>query len=113
MIRIVWEFIVREVAIGRFERAYGPDGDWGRLFAQYPGFSGTTLLRDSANPRRYLTIDAWETLADRERMLAAAAAQYSALDAAFEALTESEAEVGVFEAPAPTTKPAQRAAPDD
>jgi len=113
LIRIVWEFIVKEEAIGPFERAYGPDGDWARLFARYSGFRGTTLLRDAANPRRYLTIDAWEAQGDRERMLAAAAAQYSALDAAFEALTESEAEVGVFEAPAPTTKPAQRAAPDD
>ena len=97
MIRIVWEFIVKEEAIGRFERAYGPDGDWDRLFAQYPGFRGATLLRDSANPRRYLTIDVWDTQGDRERMLAGAAAQYSALDAAFEALTESEVEVGVFD----------------
>jgi hypothetical protein len=113
MIHVVWEFIVKKQAQDRFERAYGPDGDWDRLFAQYPGFRGTTLLRDTANSRRYLTIDAWETLADRERMLAGAAVQYSALDAAFEAFTESEVEVGVFAAPAATTKPAQRAAAND
>jgi heme-degrading monooxygenase HmoA len=97
VIHVVWQFIVKREAVDRFEQAYGPDGDWSRLFAQYSGFNGTTLLRDTANPRRYLTIDAWETLADRKRMLAEAAEQYSALDAAFGAWTESEAEIGIFE----------------
>lgn len=97
MIHVVWEFVVKQEAVRRFEQAYGPDGDWSRLFAKYSGFNGTTLLRDTVNPRRYLTIDAWETLADRERMLVEAAERYSALDAKFVAWTESEAEVGIFE----------------
>ncbi|HEY7672356.1 MAG TPA: antibiotic biosynthesis monooxygenase [Gammaproteobacteria bacterium] len=97
MIHVVWEFIVRETALDDFEQAYGPRGDWQRLFARYSGFNGTTLLRDTANPRRYLTVDSWETPADRERMLVEAAEQYAALDAAFGKWTESEAEVGIFE----------------
>jgi heme-degrading monooxygenase HmoA len=97
VIHVVWEFIVKEPALDDFEKAYGPRGDWSRLFARYPGFNGTTLLRDTANPRRYLTIDAWETLAARERMLGEAAEQYAALDARCGAWTQSEAEIGVFE----------------
>jgi quinol monooxygenase YgiN len=67
------------------------------LFAKYPGFLGTTLLRDTSHARRYLTIDAWRSRADRERMLTEAVEQYSALDAAFGEWTESEVEIGVFE----------------
>ncbi len=57
MVEIVWEFVVKEEARGQFELAYGPGGAWSKLFARYPGFRGTTLLRDTENPRRYLTID--------------------------------------------------------
>lgn len=97
MIQVVWEFIVKETARDDFEQAYGPGGDWARLFARYPGFRGTTLLRDATHPRRYLTIDAWGTLDDRDRMLAESAKEYAALDAACGEWTESEVEVGVFE----------------
>jgi heme-degrading monooxygenase HmoA len=103
MIQVVWEFIVKKKAQARFEQAYGPSGEWARLFAKYPGFLGTTLLRDTSRPRRYLTIDAWESRADRERMLTEAAAQYSALDAACGDWTESEVEVGIFEETASTS----------
>jgi len=96
MIEIVWEFVVKEEARGQFELAYGPGGAWSKLFARYPGFRGTTLLRDTQNPRRYLAIDFWETVAQREQVLAERAAEYSNLDASFADWTESETEVGIF-----------------
>ena len=96
MIEIVWEFVVKEEARGQFELAYGPGGAWSKLFARCPGFRGTTLLRDTKNPRRYLTIDFWDTLAQREQMLAERKAEYSNLDAAFADWTESKTEVGIF-----------------
>ncbi len=96
MIEIVWEFVVKEEARGQFELAYGPGGAWSKLFARYPGFRGTTLLRDTKNPRRYLTIDFWDTLAQREQLLAERKAEYSNLDAAFANWTESRTEMGVF-----------------
>jgi heme-degrading monooxygenase HmoA len=96
MIEIVWEFVVKEEARGQFELAYGPGGAWSKLFARCPGFRGTTLLRDTKNPRRYLTIDFWDTVAQREQMLAERKAEYSNLDAAFAEWTESKTEVGVF-----------------
>jgi heme-degrading monooxygenase HmoA len=96
MIEIVCEFVVKEEARGQFELAYGPGGAWSKLFARYPGFRGTTLLRDTKNPRRYLTIDFWDTEAQREQMLAERKAEYSNLDAAFGDWTESRTEVGIF-----------------
>lgn len=97
MIHIVWEFIVKEAAVDRFVRAYGPDGEWSRLFQGYPGFQGTTLLGDVGNPRRFLTIDAWETRSHRDRMLSLARDEYSRLDDLFADLTESEVEIGIFD----------------
>jgi len=96
MIEIVCEFVVKEEAQGQFELAYGPGGAWSKLFASSPGFRGTTLLRDTKNPRRYLTIDLWDTEAQREQVLAERKAEYSSLDAAFGDWTESMTEVGVF-----------------
>ena len=96
MVEIVWEFVVKEEARGLFELAYGPGGAWSKLFARCPGFRGTTLLRDTKNPRRYLTIDLWETGAQREQALAENKAEYSDLEAAFGEWTESKTEVGIF-----------------
>jgi heme-degrading monooxygenase HmoA len=96
MIEIVWEFVVKEEARGQFELAYGPGGAWSRLFARCPGFRGTTLLRDTKNPRRYLAIDFWDTGAQREQMLAERKGEYSNLEAAFGDWTESKTEVGIF-----------------
>ena len=96
MIEIVCEFVVKEEARGQFELAYGPGGAWSKLFARCPGFRGTTVLRDKKNPRRYLTIDLWDTLAQREQVLAERKAEYVDLEAAFADWTESRTEVGVF-----------------
>ena len=103
MIEIVWEFVVKEEARGQFELAYGPGGAWSKLFARYPGFRGTTLLRDMKNPRRYLTIDFWDTEAQREQILAERKAEYSNLDAAFGDWIESKTEVGIFRVRAEAT----------
>jgi heme-degrading monooxygenase HmoA len=96
MIEVVWEFVVKEEARGQFELAYGPGGAWSKLFARCPGFRGTSLLRDTKNPRRYLTIDFWDTEAQREQMLAEREAEHSSLHATFGDWTESKAEVGIF-----------------
>jgi hypothetical protein len=96
MIEIVCEFIVKEEDRGQLELAYGPGGAWSKLFARCSGFRGTTLLRDIKNPRQYLTIDLWDTLDQREQMLAERKAEYLNLEAAFADWTESKHEVGIF-----------------
>ena len=96
MVEIIWEYVIKEEARGQFELAYGPGGAWSKLFARCAGFRGTTLLRDTKNPRRYLMIDLWETEAQREQVLADRKAEYGNLDAAIADWTESRTEVGVF-----------------
>lgn len=96
MIEIVWEFVVKPEAIEAFVDAYGPDGDWSQLFGLHPGYRGTTLLRDTHDPRRFLTVDRWESLEAFARMRADSAALYAELDRDLAPLTESERELGVF-----------------
>jgi heme-degrading monooxygenase HmoA len=97
MIQVVWEFVVKPQAIEPFEQAYGPAGDWAVLFARYPGFRGTTLLRDVATPGRYLTVDSWESERHRDEMLTRARDEYARLDSSCADWMESEAEIGIFE----------------
>jgi hypothetical protein len=103
MIEIIWEFVVKEEAQGQFELAYGPGGAWSKLFARCPGFRGTTLLRDTKNPLRYLLIDLWDNVAQREQILAECKAEYSNLVAAFADWTESKTEMGIFRVQADAT----------
>jgi heme-degrading monooxygenase HmoA len=97
VIHIVWAFTVRAEAVERFVALYGPEGDWVRLFARHPGYRGTDLLRDEADPRRFLTVDRWDSHEDMHRMKETSAQEYARLDALGEALTESESRIGVFE----------------
>ena len=96
MIEIVLEFIAKKDTRGQFELAYGPGGAWSKLFSRCPGFRGTTLMRDTKNPQRYLTIDLWDTVDQREQALAEHKTEYAELKALFGEWTESVTEVGTF-----------------
>ena len=96
MVQVIWEFVVRKDALAQFEEAYGPEGSWVRLFERYAGYRGTELVRDHSNPRRYVTIDSWDTLEHREEMLRNGQAEYTRLDRELGVFVESEIEVGVF-----------------
>jgi len=41
MVTILWSFQTDPARIAEFEQAYGPDGDWARLFRRGAGFLGT------------------------------------------------------------------------
>jgi len=93
---VVWEFWVRSGAEGEFERAYGPDGAWVRLFSGDPAYGGTKLVRDAGEPRRYLTLDYWASAAAYESFKRDYVVQYGEIDRQCEKLTEREEEIGRF-----------------
>jgi hypothetical protein len=94
---IAWEFRVAHEQRARFEELYRGDGEWARLFARSSEFRGTMLWRDPDNPGRYVTVDTWRDAGAFARFHEAFAAEYHALDARCEALTESEIRLGGFE----------------
>lgn len=92
----VWEFLVAPGREDEFLALYGTTGAWVRLFESAPGFRGTLLLRDQAHPRRFLTIDWWDTEEAFRAFRAARAAEFEALDREGAGLTTSEQELGRF-----------------
>ena len=98
MYALVWEFRVSGERDAAFRRAYGPDGDWARLFRQGAGCLGSDLLvgEDEGEQRRYLTIDRWASRADYDAFHSTWQAEYRALDQACESLTEQETFIGAF-----------------
>jgi heme-degrading monooxygenase HmoA len=93
---IVWQFTVEQRNVDAFVAAYGPAGDWARLFQQGHGFLGTALLRDAANPLRFVTVDRWDSAEDFERFREVSGNAYAELDSRLEPLTASEQLIGRF-----------------
>ena len=94
---IVWRFRARPDQVEAFEQAYGPAGDWARLFSEGAGYLGTELLRDASVRGEYLCVDRWTSRQAFEAFRAARSEAYAALDERCTALTEEEIPVGVFE----------------
>lgn len=93
-----WEYVARPERATEFEAAYGPTGDWVRLFGLAPGYIRTELYRDRADPERYVTVDHWASAADWESFRARFAGRFEELDARCAQLTIREREIGRFDA---------------
>ena len=97
MYLVIWEYRVKREKLSEFEATYSPDGAWAKLFEKEPGYLGTTFLRDSRDPRRYLTIDRWSSQEAYENFLNKREKEYQALDADCEELTEHESALGKWD----------------
>lgn len=96
MFVILWEFEVKPGSEPVFERVYGPQGDWVRLFRSDPQFRMTRLLQDTSRPGIYCTMDFWDSDVAYENFKNIHRAAYQALDQATEGLTLSERHLGSF-----------------
>lgn len=90
MFLTLWEFEVKSGSEALFERAYGREGEWVRLFRRDPRYRGTRLLRDVRRERVYVTIDEWESREAYEEFLEKCAEEYVEIDERYEGLTVRE-----------------------
>jgi heme-degrading monooxygenase HmoA len=97
----LWEYEVKPGCEKRFENAYGPAGEWARLFRSDSNYRETRLLRDPFGPAIYLTLDFWNSREAYEQFMAAHENEYRALDAAAEELTSKERRIGWYELAGP------------
>lgn len=93
---VIWSYRVAPGREAEFEAMYGAEGDWVQLFRRRPEYLGTELLRDVADPARYLTIDRWADRASYDAFRHESADEYAAIDARGDALTVEEAALGVI-----------------
>jgi heme-degrading monooxygenase HmoA len=97
MFVVLWEFEVKPGSTERFERVYGPGGDWASLFRRDPNHAGTSLWRDLDRSGVYLTADYWRSRSAYEAFLAKQEAAYKLLDVATQELTTRERKIGAYE----------------
>src|SRR5690348_15417809 len=93
---ILWRFQVKPGCEAEFERAYGPAGEWAKLFRRGAGYLGTELLREVGEHPSYPTIDRWSSQAAHAAFGARWRDEYRALDERFEELTQQETLLGSF-----------------
>jgi heme-degrading monooxygenase HmoA len=86
----LWEFEVKSGSEKLFEQAYGPEGEWVRLFRRDARYRGTRLLRDVARERMYVTIDEWDSREAFEEFRQKYPAEYTEIDNRCEGLTMGE-----------------------
>jgi heme-degrading monooxygenase HmoA len=94
---VLWRFRPLKDRGREFERAYGPSGEWTRLFQHGEGYLGTELLQRSDDPREYLVLDRWASGAAYDAFRTRFRSEYRRLDRRFEELTEDEVFLGTFE----------------
>ncbi len=92
----VWAYEVTDEHREEFERRYGAEGDWARLFARSPRFAGTELFGSLSRPGRYLTIDRFHDEAAWQEFRREHDEAYSRLDAESEGLTVHEWDLGTL-----------------
>lgn len=95
---VFWRFRPLRGRESEFERAYGPSGEWTRLFQRGEGYLGTELFRRCEDPREYLALDRWTSGAAYEEFRVRFSSEYRRLDRQLEELTEEEVPLGAFEA---------------
>lgn len=93
---IIWRYRVDPAERAKFEKAYGPQGEWAKFFSASPDYLGTELLADDERPGEYVTIDRWRSEEACSGFLADHEADYDRLDRRFQALTLTENRVGAY-----------------
>jgi heme-degrading monooxygenase HmoA len=96
MFVILWQFDIADEKTADFEAAYGPAGEWARLFAQSPEYLGTELLKDAYVPGRYVTVDRWASEEAFRAFRAQHDVEYEVVDRACDSLTGGETRIGAF-----------------
>lgn len=93
----LWEFEVKLGYEEKFEKVYGVEGAWAKLFLQDSMYIGARLVKDVARERVYLTLDFWETREAYERFKKENAAEYDRIDRECEEMTTGEKRLGEFQ----------------
>ena len=93
---VVWEFQVKAECEPEFVTAYGPDGEWARLFRRSPEFLGVELLGSVGNAGRFFTLDHWCSATAMDAFMSANATAYDVLDRRFNGFTVWERRIGGF-----------------
>lgn len=91
-----WEFKVHPGKQHEFEKLYGPEGDWEKLFKKHPGYISTQLLKSTEQENTFITIDYWKSKEDLDEFKSTFKNEFEILEKEGEKLTISEKQVGNY-----------------
>jgi heme-degrading monooxygenase HmoA len=94
---IIWEYMIKPEHAAAFEEIYAANGTWAQLFKKHAGYLSSELLHDPNDFHRYITIDRWRSSQDYQTFLLQWKAEYTALEAQCDGLTEQETLLGKWE----------------
>ncbi|WP_036380897.1 antibiotic biosynthesis monooxygenase [Muricauda sp. MAR_2010_75] len=92
----IWEYVVKKEYLEEFKNVYGSTGDWVQLFQKADGYILTELHQDASNPLRFVTVDFWNSISDRDNFRNQFAKEFTAIDKHCENFTEEERFIGDF-----------------
>lgn len=92
----IWEYRVKDEHLDAFEHAYGPDGEWVKLFRQGVGYLKTELHKNTEDPNHFVTVDYWTSKDARDKFRTKYKDQFEAIDKLCESFTEWEKRIGDF-----------------
>ena len=92
----IWEYLVKGEFRSEFQKIYGPEGDWVRLFKKASGYVSTDLYQDISDTNRFITVDSWDTKKDRDNFREKFSKEFELLDEHCERFTEEEKFIGDF-----------------
>ncbi|HBY17679.1 MAG TPA: hypothetical protein DEH00_00735 [Candidatus Marinimicrobia bacterium] len=96
MIESIDEYVIKPEYRARFELTFGPGGAWDHMFSRCEGYRGTTVLRDTETPERFLVVNLWDSVEHRDKALKKHEEALSHVRTDLNAWTESEMYQGVF-----------------
>jgi len=92
----LWEFEVKPGCEEKFEKVYGAEGEWAKLFLRDSMYKGTRLVKDVERERVYFTLDSWETREAYEKFKKENATEYERIDRECEGTTVREVRIGEY-----------------
>ena len=92
----LWEFEVKPGSEEKFEKVYGADGAWAKLFSTDAQYRRTRLVKDVEREGVYLTLDFWETREAFEKFKKDNAEEYERIDKECEGMTTREQKIGEY-----------------
>ena len=92
----IWQYKVKPEKKTEFEKLYGRDGDWVKLFKKNPDYIKTELINDINNNDLYLTLDYWKSKKAYFNFKEKSKNEFSEIDKKGEKLTLNEKHIGEF-----------------
>lgn len=93
---VIWSFEINPGCENEFEKLYGSEGDWVKLFKTDTNYIKTELQKDIDNPVRYITIDYWKSKEAYYNFKEMEKANFIKIDRLGEKLTIAESYIGKF-----------------